>query len=368
MPKCRNSSSRSYALVEQPPAGDGWVHEIKFDGYRMQLRVEDGKATLHTRKGLDWTDEFRRSRKPADALPDCMLDGEIVALDHDGRRISRRCRPRCRTARPDELVYFAFDLLFAEGEDLRALAAVEQRKERLHELLGARASRLDPLCRAFRSRWRDRAANPAACSSKASCPRSSMRPTGPGAPTAGPRPNAAPARKSSSAAGPDDGRQVALAAGRASIAASTGLCRHASAPDSAQARSRAAAAAQGADGRRKPFGGTTRRAGAATSIGSSRSWWPRSNSPAGPTTAMMRQAAFKGLREDKPAGEVDAEKPGHGEAVEQDRRPKPSQQSAAEVMGVAISQPDKALWPDAGDGAASPSSSWRATSKPSAVG
>jgi bifunctional non-homologous end joining protein LigD len=44
--------------VERPPAGDGWCHEIKFDGYRVQLRIEDGKATLKTRKGLDWTDKF----------------------------------------------------------------------------------------------------------------------------------------------------------------------------------------------------------------------------------------------------------------------------------------------------------------------
>jgi bifunctional non-homologous end joining protein LigD len=46
-------------LVDEPPAGAAWVHEIKFDGYRMQLRTEDGSATLRTRKGLDWTDKFQ---------------------------------------------------------------------------------------------------------------------------------------------------------------------------------------------------------------------------------------------------------------------------------------------------------------------
>ena len=70
--------------VDRPPSGDGWCHEIKFDGYRMQLRVEDGKATLKTRKGLDWTDKFQAIAKEASALPDVLIDGEIVALDHNG--------------------------------------------------------------------------------------------------------------------------------------------------------------------------------------------------------------------------------------------------------------------------------------------
>ena len=49
--------------VERPPSGDGWCHEIKFDGYRVQLRVEDGEAALKTRKGLDWTDKVPRHRQ-----------------------------------------------------------------------------------------------------------------------------------------------------------------------------------------------------------------------------------------------------------------------------------------------------------------
>ena len=58
-PRCRISSRRSFApRVERPPNRDGWCHEIKFDGYRVQLRVEDGDAALRTRKGLDWTDKF----------------------------------------------------------------------------------------------------------------------------------------------------------------------------------------------------------------------------------------------------------------------------------------------------------------------
>ncbi len=78
-------------LVEQPPGGAGWAHEVKFDGYRLQLRVEDGKATLRTRKGLDWTEKFAAiAAGGAKRLPDCMIDGEAVALDKARRAGFRR--------------------------------------------------------------------------------------------------------------------------------------------------------------------------------------------------------------------------------------------------------------------------------------
>ena len=62
-------------LVDRPPVGDKWVHEIKFDGYRLQLRVENGKAVLKTRKGLDWTDRFAAIAKDAAKLGDGIVDG-----------------------------------------------------------------------------------------------------------------------------------------------------------------------------------------------------------------------------------------------------------------------------------------------------
>ena len=71
-------------LVERPPSGEGWCHEIKFDGYRVQLRVADGVAALYTRKGLDWSDKFKAIAKEAASLGDALIDGEIVALDHNG--------------------------------------------------------------------------------------------------------------------------------------------------------------------------------------------------------------------------------------------------------------------------------------------
>src|SRR5262249_29181276 len=70
--------------VARPPAGAGWAHEIKFDGYRLQLRVAAGAVTLKTRKGLDWTDKFPAVAEAAAALPDALIDGEIVALNADG--------------------------------------------------------------------------------------------------------------------------------------------------------------------------------------------------------------------------------------------------------------------------------------------
>ena len=69
------------ASVERPPNSDGWCHEIKFDGYRTQLRVEDGEAVLNTRKALDWTEKFGAIAREAKSLPDALIDGEIVAIN-----------------------------------------------------------------------------------------------------------------------------------------------------------------------------------------------------------------------------------------------------------------------------------------------
>src|SRR4029077_1211410 len=123
--------------VERPPNGEGWCHEIKFDGYRVQLRVEDGEATLKTRKGLDWTEKFGSIAKEASALPDVMIDGEIVALDHNGAPHFSTLQAALSDGDSDSLIFYAFDLLFAGDEDLRGLP-LGDRKARLKKLLGAR--------------------------------------------------------------------------------------------------------------------------------------------------------------------------------------------------------------------------------------
>ena len=121
-------------LVAEPPAGPGWAHEVKFDGYRLQLRVEDGEAALRTRKGLDWTQKFAAIARQAEGLPDCMIDGEAVALDRAGAPDFSALQAALSEGRSEKLIYYAFDLLFAGGEDLRPLP-LSQRKERLKDLL-----------------------------------------------------------------------------------------------------------------------------------------------------------------------------------------------------------------------------------------
>jgi bifunctional non-homologous end joining protein LigD len=133
-------------LVDGAPDEQGWAHEVKFDGYRLQLRVEDGEARLRTRKGLDWTAKFARVARVTKSLPDCMIDGEVTALDEHGTPSFAALQAALSEGRTDELVFFAFDLMFAEGEDLRDLPLVE-RKERLKALLANRKASLDPVVR-----------------------------------------------------------------------------------------------------------------------------------------------------------------------------------------------------------------------------
>jgi bifunctional non-homologous end joining protein LigD len=121
-------------LADEPPGGTGWAHEVKFDGYRLELRVEDGKAKLLTRKGLDWTEKFAATAQQARTLPDCMIDGEVVALDREGVPNFSALQAALSEGKSGSLIFFAFDLLFARGEDLRALP-LSERKERLKDLL-----------------------------------------------------------------------------------------------------------------------------------------------------------------------------------------------------------------------------------------
>ena len=120
--------------VESPPSGPGWVHEIKFDGYRIQMRVADHQVTLKTRKGLDWTEKFKAIASDASALPDVIIDGEVVALDSDGAPDFAALQAALSEEKTDDLVFFAFDLLFDADLDMRS-QALGPRKERLHAIL-----------------------------------------------------------------------------------------------------------------------------------------------------------------------------------------------------------------------------------------
>ena len=138
--------------LDRPPSADGWIHEIKFDGYRIQMRVLDGEVTLKTRKGLDWTSKYPAIARAAGSLPDAIIDGEICALDANGAPDFAALQAALSEGETDALVYFAFDLLFEGGEDLRTRPLTD-RKERLQQLLADAGGSPSSLRRAFRGRW-----------------------------------------------------------------------------------------------------------------------------------------------------------------------------------------------------------------------
>jgi bifunctional non-homologous end joining protein LigD len=121
-------------LVDDVPPGSAWLHEIKYDGYRLLLSIGDGVATAFTRKGLDWSDKFKPLVKAAARLPaGCLIDGEAVALDEEGRPSFQLLQSTLKGGSAN-LAFYAFDLLVDRGEDIRKLPNIE-RKERLAALL-----------------------------------------------------------------------------------------------------------------------------------------------------------------------------------------------------------------------------------------
>ncbi|MCW5893113.1 MAG: DNA ligase D [bacterium] len=118
------------------PEGDGWLHEIKYDGYRALCRIAGGTARLFTRSGQDWTARFHGVGDAAAALPvdGAFLDGEIVVLGEDGRSRFEALQEALAGNEPAPLTYVVFDLLFEDGVDLRE-QPLERRKARLAALL-----------------------------------------------------------------------------------------------------------------------------------------------------------------------------------------------------------------------------------------
>jgi len=129
-------------LVDDVPTGNGWMHEIKFDGYRALIAAKGEDVRVHTRSGLDWTDKFAPLARAFAALdlPPCLIDGEIVAYDKDGNPDFSALqnvlkRGHGAQGEGDAFAFHGFDLLSLEGQDLKALPNIE-RKERLEALLG----------------------------------------------------------------------------------------------------------------------------------------------------------------------------------------------------------------------------------------
>ncbi len=125
-------------LQSHAPAGKEWLHEIKFDGYRMQAQIAGTEVKLLTRTGLDWTEKFGGAMVAALGklkCKDAIIDGEIVVLGSDGVSSFSHLQADLSAGRTDRMIYYAFDLIRLDGEDLRDEPLVE-RKERLRELLG----------------------------------------------------------------------------------------------------------------------------------------------------------------------------------------------------------------------------------------
>jgi bifunctional non-homologous end joining protein LigD len=121
-------------LVAHAPRSDQWLHEIKFDGYRVQLRVQKKRAWVRTREGHDWTERFAGIAAAARPLADCIIDGEAVILDAAGHSDLAKLQKVLPAGHDTGVVLFGFDLLFERGKDLRKIP-LHERKERLRVML-----------------------------------------------------------------------------------------------------------------------------------------------------------------------------------------------------------------------------------------
>jgi bifunctional non-homologous end joining protein LigD len=333
-------------LVSHAPEAQGWAHEIKFDGYRMQMRVTSGKCELRTRKGLDWTGRFPEIVQAGRKLPDGLFDGEICALDSRGVPSFSALQAALVEEKTGELVYFVFDLLHADAEDFRD-RALSERKSQLEQIL--RTRRIDA-----RLRYVEHFETAAQAILRSAC---RMELEGVvskrlDAPYSSGRSDAWV--KTKCRAGQEvviggwtvrDGHLRSLLAGIHKNGQLTYVGRIGTGFGAEKVRPllRALRPLASTD---SPFEG----AGSPRKTAEIRWAKPRLVAEiefAGFTgDGMIRQAAYKGLREDKPAAEIGEEKA----APRAGRARKAADGVANAVMGVTVSNPDKALWPDANDG------------------
>ncbi len=344
-------------LVQRPASGPGWVHEIKFDGYRMQLRVEGGIAVLRTRTGLDWTERFQAIAKAAKDLPDCLIDGEIVALDQDGAPDFAALQVALSDGDTDELIFFVFDLLFADGKDLRPLALAD-RKARLQALLKAGTKRNALI------RYVEHFATGGEAVLRSACRMSlegivSKRLDAPYESGRGGTWTKAKCRAGHEVViggwSETKGRFRSLLVGVHRRDRLVYVGRVGTGYGQATV-SRLLPRLKKLEAEASPF------SGANAPRAENEVHWVKPVLVAEIEFAgwtgdgMVRQAAFKALREDKPAKEVEAETPAEAETTPLAQPKAKARMNAAAasgpnvVMSVPISKPDKALWPDGGDG------------------
>jgi bifunctional non-homologous end joining protein LigD len=128
-------------LIKAAPQGNDWLHEIKFDGYRLLCRLDAGKAKLFTRSGQDWTSRFPEIAAAVRKLPakQAWLDGEIVALEPNGTSSFHALQRALSEKHTADLIYYVFDVLYLDGHELRKSPLVE-RKTLLQELLSGESA------------------------------------------------------------------------------------------------------------------------------------------------------------------------------------------------------------------------------------
>src|SRR4051812_25821583 len=111
-------------LCDKVPSGSKWIHEIKFDGYRVQLHKRDNDIRVYTRRGHDWTDRFKNLVNPLWQLQvfNVVLDGEVIVPTASGHSDFGALESDLGARRSDRLIYYAFDILYINGHDLRRCA------------------------------------------------------------------------------------------------------------------------------------------------------------------------------------------------------------------------------------------------------
>src|SRR5689334_10559401 len=129
-------------LVKSPPTGDEWLHEIKYDGYRIGARIEHGVVTLISRNGIDWTNNFPEIIAAIKGLPvkNALIDGEAAVLLPDGVTSFQALQGALKNRTRESLVYFVFDLLHVDGRDVTH-EPLEQRKGMLARLVDRQSAR-----------------------------------------------------------------------------------------------------------------------------------------------------------------------------------------------------------------------------------
>jgi bifunctional non-homologous end joining protein LigD len=129
-PQVERISPQLATLADEAPVGDEWVHELKYDGYRILCRVKNKSVSLVTRNGHDWTTKLQRIAEAAAALPvkNAWLDGEVVALRPDGSISFQALQNAFDTRSETNLVYYVFDLLYLDGYDLRRVGLLDRKR------------------------------------------------------------------------------------------------------------------------------------------------------------------------------------------------------------------------------------------------